>query len=229
MESKTVQTLKAHLALNVRSVEASIGFYRRMFGIEPCKAREGYAKFDVENPPLNLTLNQNPFGERGALSHLGVQVASTEDVLALRDRWREAGLSTFDEMQTNCCYAVQDKTWVTDPDGNNWEAFVVLEDNLAETTLCCVADAAAGADAQGAALCSPSGAGEAKTAPINLKPLEGEPRTAAEAEAVSSAAASSASCCAAAGGGAEADATDKAGASSCCAPATAEAPVSIGR
>ena len=165
MESKTVQTLKAHLALNVRSVEASIGFYRKMFGIEPCKVRTGYAKFDVANPPLNLTLNENPFGERGALSHLGVQVASTEDVLALRDRWREAGLSTFDEMQTNCCYAIQDKTWVTDPDGNNWEAFVVLEDNLAETTLCCVADAAAGADAQGAALCSPSGTGESQPAP----------------------------------------------------------------
>lgn len=142
-ESGTVQTLKAHLALNVKSVEESIGFYRKMFGIEPSKVRAGYAKFDVQNPPLNLTLNENSFGERGALSHLGVQVASTEDVLAMRARWRAAGLSTFDEMGTNCCYAIQDKTWVTDPDGNNWEAFVVLEDNLAETTTCCVADAAA--------------------------------------------------------------------------------------
>jgi len=229
MESKTVQTLKAHLALNVRSVEKSIGFYRKMFGIEPCKVRTGYAKFDVASPPLNLTLNENPFGERGALSHLGVQVASTEDVLALRERWREAGLSTFDEMQTNCCYAVQDKTWVTDPDGNNWEAFVVLEDNLAETTLCCVADAAASADAQGAALCSPSGAGESKAAPIKLKTVEAGPQTAAEAAAVSSAVAAPASCCAAAESVSEASATDKAVASSCCAPATAEAPVSIGR
>ena len=223
MEGKTVQTLKAHLALNVKSVEKSIGFYRKMFGIEPCKVRTGYAKFDVANPPLNLTLNENAFGGRGALSHLGVQVASTEDVLALRDRWRGAGLSTFDEMQTNCCYAVQDKTWVTDPDGNNWEAFVVLEDNLAETTTCCVADAAASADAQGAALCSPSGAGESKPAPINLKPLESEPQTAAAASAVSSAAAA-ASCCATAENVAEASV-----ASSCCAPAAAEAPVSIGR
>ncbi|HEX6624841.1 MAG TPA: ArsI/CadI family heavy metal resistance metalloenzyme [Pyrinomonadaceae bacterium] len=230
MESKTVQTLKAHLALNVRSVEASIGFYRKMFGIEPCKVRTGYAKFDVANPPLNLTLNENPFGERGALSHLGVQVASTEDVLALRDRWREAGLSTFDEMQTNCCYAIQDKTWVTDPDGNNWEAFVVLEDNLAETTLCCVADAAAGADAQGAALCSPTGAGESKAAPIKLKTSEtvkAESKTAETASAETAAAA--ASCCATAENVAAASAPDTAVASSCCAPATAEAPVSIGR
>src|SRR5437016_6757888 len=107
-----------------------------MRGIELSKVRRGYAKFDVQTPPLNLTLNENQFGERGALSHMGLQVASTEDVLALRERWRAAGLKTFDEMQTSCCYAVQDKTWVADPDGNEWEAFVVLEDNLPETAAC---------------------------------------------------------------------------------------------
>jgi glyoxalase/bleomycin resistance protein/dioxygenase superfamily protein len=98
--------------------------------------RTGYAKFDVQNPPLNLTLNQHVFNERGALSHLGIQVASTDDVLAMRERWTEEGLLTRDEMQTNCCYALQDKTWVRDPDGNEWEVFVVLEDNLAETAPC---------------------------------------------------------------------------------------------
>lgn len=139
MESKTtINTLKAHLALNVRNVQASIEFYRKMLGIEPSKVRIGYAKFDVQNPPLNLTLNEVPFSDRGALSHLGIQVASTEDVLAQRARWMDAGLITRDEMQTNCCYAMQDKTWVHDPDGNEWEAFVVLEDNLPETSLCCV-------------------------------------------------------------------------------------------
>src|SRR3954451_8117185 len=138
MEGKTVNTLKAHIALNVRSVETSIEFYRKIFGIEPSKVRTGYAKFDVQNPPLNLSLNQNPFNEQGALSHLGIQVASTEDVLEQRKRWMDAGLITKDEMQTNCCYAVQDKTWVRDPDGNEWEVFVVLQDNLAETSMCCV-------------------------------------------------------------------------------------------
>src|SRR3954470_1915033 len=138
MEGKTVNTLKAHIALNVRNVETSIEFYRKIFGIEPSKVRTGYAKFDVQNPPLNLTLNQNPFNEQGALSHLGIQVASTEDVLEQRKRWMDAGLITKDEMQTNCCYAVQDKTWVRDPDGNEWEVFVVLQDNLAETSMCCV-------------------------------------------------------------------------------------------
>ncbi|HEX8139512.1 MAG TPA: ArsI/CadI family heavy metal resistance metalloenzyme [Pyrinomonadaceae bacterium] len=139
--AKEVQVLKAHLALNVKSVERSIEFYRKMLGIEPLKVRRGYAKFDVQNPPLNLTLNQVPFGERGALSHLGLQVASTEDVLAMRQKWGEAGLVTRDEMQTNCCYATQDKTWVHDPDGNEWEVFVVLKDNLpevsAEAATCC--------------------------------------------------------------------------------------------
>lgn len=140
MESKVeknVHALKAHLALNVRNVEKSIEFYRKMLSIDPSKVRTGYAKFDVENPPLNLTLNQHPFEDRGALSHLGIQVASTEDVLAVRDRWVQSGLLARDEMQTSCCYAVQDKSWVRDPDGNEWEVFVVLEDNLPESGSCC--------------------------------------------------------------------------------------------
>ena len=138
MESKqTVQALKAHLALNVRNVEGSIEFYKKMLGIEPSKVRPGYAKFDVQNPPLNLTLNEGSFRERGALSHLGIQVGSTEDVLQTRRRWADAGLITRDEMQTNCCYATQDKTWVQDPDGNEWEVFVVLKDNLETSNLCC--------------------------------------------------------------------------------------------
>jgi len=130
------QALKAHLALNVHDVERSAEFYRRMLGIEPSKVRAGYAKFDVQNPPLNLTLNEVAFNGKGALSHLGIQVASTDDVLAMREEWASAGLITRDEMQTNCCYATQDKAWVRDPDGNEWEVFVVLKDNLPETSPC---------------------------------------------------------------------------------------------
>src|SRR5712692_10040849 len=104
MESKSnteVRALKAHLALNVKNVQDSIEFYKKMLGIEPSKVRIGYAKFDVQNPPLNLTLNQGVFRERGALSHLGIQVASTDDVLATRAKWIESGLSPRDEMQTD--------------------------------------------------------------------------------------------------------------------------------
>jgi catechol 2,3-dioxygenase-like lactoylglutathione lyase family enzyme len=124
--------LKAHLAINVRNVENSTEFYRKMFGIEPSKVRKGYAKFDVQNPPLNFTLNEVPFKEAGALSHMGIQVGSTADVLRIREGWADAGLLPRDEMQTDCCYATQDKSWVHDPDGNEWEVFVVLKDNLPE-------------------------------------------------------------------------------------------------
>ncbi len=132
MLENTIKILKPHVALNVKNVERSTEFYRKMLGIEPSKVRNGYAKFDIQNPNLNLSLNENPVNERGALSHLGIQVATTEDVLTMREKWASAGLYTRDEMQTSCCYAVQDKTWVNDPDGNEWEVFVVLEDNLPE-------------------------------------------------------------------------------------------------
>ena len=135
MESKhtePVNALKAHLALNVRNIERSIDFYRKMLSLEPSKVRTGYAKFDVQNPPLNLTLNEAIFKERGALSHLGIQVGSTEEVQIVKQRWADAGLTTREDLQTDCCYAIQDKAWVADPDGNQWEVFVVLKDNLPE-------------------------------------------------------------------------------------------------
>ncbi len=139
--------LKAHIGINVRSVERSLGFYKALLGIEPSKVRTGYAKFDVQNPPLNLTLNEMPsLDGAGALSHLGIQLASTDDVIAYRDRWSAAGLETRDELGTDCCYAVQNKSWDVDPDGNECEAFVVLQDNLAEvkqaSSSCCTGEGA---------------------------------------------------------------------------------------
>jgi len=132
--------MKTHLSINVSNVENSIDFYKKMFGVEPIKVRADYAKFDIANPPLNFTMNQRTFEQGGSLSHLGLQVESTEEVLETGKRWQEHGLITLDEMKTDCCYALQDKTWVQDPDGNRWEVFVVLEntapkDNAAST--CC--------------------------------------------------------------------------------------------
>ncbi|MGH9819913.1 MAG: ArsI/CadI family heavy metal resistance metalloenzyme [Pyrinomonadaceae bacterium] len=138
-----IKTIKAHLALNVNNLEDSLEFYKKILGIEPSKVRTGYAKFDVHDPPLNLTLNQAVFDGKGALSHLGIQVTGTDDVVAMRDKWQSAGLFPREEMQTTCCYALQDKAWVNDPDGNEWEVFTVLEDNLSEGTskgegaICC--------------------------------------------------------------------------------------------
>ncbi len=159
----TVQALRVHVAINVRNLAKSIEFYRNLFDLEPAKVRTGYAKFDVANPPLNFSLNEHPFNETGALSHLGIQVASTEDVLAIREQWHQRGLITRDEMQTDCCFATQDKTWVLDPDGNEWEVFVVLKDNLPEkaetSTSCCApvcCDAHANSEAAANCACATS-------------------------------------------------------------------------
>jgi len=147
MSTEPLKALKAHVAIHVKDVGASIDFYRRLFAIEPCKVRTGYAKFDVANPPLNFTLNEDATAERGALSHLGIQVESTADVLAARQGWLERGLLPRDEMKTECCYALQDKAWVRDPDGNEWEVFAVLKDNLPEKPVaaksCCAPDCCA--------------------------------------------------------------------------------------
>ena len=171
--TEAVNTLKAHLAINVADVAASTEFYQKLFGITPAKVRTGYAKFDVQQPPLNFTLNERAGVQAGAISHLGIQVASTGDVLALRERWQGAGLLPRDEMRTSCCYAVQDKAWVADPDGNEWEVFVVLEDNLPESAAnagaCCTTNEgarldAAGAEVQAAGACSTSPAETAAAA-----------------------------------------------------------------
>jgi catechol 2,3-dioxygenase-like lactoylglutathione lyase family enzyme len=136
-------TNKVHISLNVKDINSSVDFYKNMFGIEPMKHFDDYAKFDVENPALNLTLNKGSFMQGGSVSHLGVQVNSTEEVLATREGWNKRGLLTKDEMQVDCCYATQDKTWIKDPDGNEWEVFVVLE-NISEDRMknaessCCV-------------------------------------------------------------------------------------------
>lgn len=119
-------TSKTHVALNVTNIDNSVAFYQAMFGVAPVKHKADYAKFDLEQPALNLTMNLTDRVEpHGALSHLGIQVDSTEMVKQAIDRFKTAGLATFEEHGTVCCYALQDKVWVTDPDSNRWEIFVV--------------------------------------------------------------------------------------------------------
>jgi predicted enzyme related to lactoylglutathione lyase len=129
--------LRPHLALTVTDVERSIPFYEALFGTTPEKVRPGWAKFSVSEPAINFTLTQGERGESlGAFNHAGIQVASTDDVLAARLRLTKAGLAAFDEMDTTCCYARQDKIWVRDPDGTPWEVFVVHGD-AEQATACC--------------------------------------------------------------------------------------------
>jgi catechol 2,3-dioxygenase-like lactoylglutathione lyase family enzyme len=121
--------LRPHLALTVSDVERAIPFYCALFGVEPEKVKPGYAKFSVPEPAINFTLNQGERGESlGAFNHAGIQVATTGDVLAAKERLVSAGLAAFDEMDVTCCYARQDKIWVHDPDGTPWEVFATHED-----------------------------------------------------------------------------------------------------
>ncbi len=143
--------LKTHIALIATNLEKSVEFYQALFGITPVKYKSDYAKFDIANPPLNLTLNLAENVQPGGnLSHLGIQVEISQEVTAAIERFKIAGLSIFEEHNTDCCYAVQDKVWVTDPDGNRWEVFVVkvadtapeknlvvsVESNSAKSTCC---------------------------------------------------------------------------------------------
>ncbi|MEU9165651.1 ArsI/CadI family heavy metal resistance metalloenzyme [Streptomyces sp. NPDC048424] len=119
---------RVQLALRVADLEASIAFYSKLFGAEPAKRREGYANFAVSEPPLKLVLIEGEAGEDTRLDHLGVEVASTEDVTAATVRLTDAGLATFEENDTSCCYALQDKVWVTGPGKEPWEVYVVKAD-----------------------------------------------------------------------------------------------------
>jgi catechol 2,3-dioxygenase-like lactoylglutathione lyase family enzyme len=122
---------RVQLALNVDDLAESVAFYRSLFGTEPAKVRPGYANFAIADPPLKLVLIANP-GHGGSVNHLGVEVADTDAVDAEQARLTEAGLASADERGTVCCYAEQDKFWVTGaPDGERWEFYTVLADSPA--------------------------------------------------------------------------------------------------
>ena len=127
---------RVQLALNVSDLDAAVAFYSTLFRAEPAKRRPGYANFAIADPPLKLVLLESAdargSGPAGALNHLGVEVGTTDEVGAATTRLADAGLATAAEENTTCCYAVQDKVWVTDPDGAPWEVYTVLADAPAE-------------------------------------------------------------------------------------------------
>lgn len=138
-------TTRMHVALNVSDLERSVAFYRTLFGVEPSKLFPDYARFTLADPPLVFSLNPGRPGQApGRLSHLGFQVASAAELERARERLAAAGVATRDEREATCCYAVQNKVWASDPDGNAWELYEVLAD----------AETHSGAPATGAPCCA---------------------------------------------------------------------------
>jgi catechol 2,3-dioxygenase-like lactoylglutathione lyase family enzyme len=119
---------RVQLALNVSDLDEAVAFYSKLFQAQPAKRRPGYANFAIDLPPLKLVLIENPEAG-GSLNHLGVEVFSTDEVAAAQARLSGDGLVTATEESVNCCYAVQDKVWVDDPDGAPWEIYTVLGDS----------------------------------------------------------------------------------------------------
>lgn len=151
---------RLQLALNVSDVDAAVDFYRILFGVEPAKRRPGYANFVVVDPPLKLVLIEadgaRGSGAAGALNHLGIEVAEPGEVVQANLRLAEADLETAVEQNTTCCYALQDKVWVRDPDGAPWEVYTVLadapvEERTSASGACCSGDAATPGDRSPAA------------------------------------------------------------------------------
>ena len=118
---------RVQLALNVTDIDSAVEFYSKLFAAEPAKRRPGYANFAIAEPPLKLVLIEGQ-GTAGTLNHLGVEVASTDEVAAAQARLAGQGLATAVEDNVTCCYALQNKVWVDDPDGAPWEVYTVLTD-----------------------------------------------------------------------------------------------------
>lgn len=119
---------RVQLALNVSDIDQAVDFYSKLFATSPAKRRDGYANFAVESPPLKLVLIENP-NAAGTMNHLGVEVSDTAEVHAATARLAGEGFDTSTEDHVTCCYAVQDKVWVNDPDGAPWEVYTVLADS----------------------------------------------------------------------------------------------------
>lgn len=141
---------RVQLALNVDDIDEAVAFYAKLFGAEPAKRRPGYANFAIAEPPLKLVLLENP-GQGGSINHLGVEVTSTDEVVAATRRFAAEGMETLIEDGTTCCYAVQDKVWVTGPGGERWEVYTVLADAGVELEGKTAADVEGAAEGSGAA------------------------------------------------------------------------------
>ena len=141
---------RVQLALRVADLKGSIEFYSKLFNTQPAKIRDGYANFAIAEPPLKLVLIEGEGGEPTRLDHLGVEVEDSGLVTDAAQRLAEAGLATLEENDTSCCYALQDKVWVTGPGNEPWEVYVVKGDAdtlaKADDSACCGTTSASGGE-----------------------------------------------------------------------------------
>ena len=132
--------MRVHLSINVKNVAESVAFYEKVFGVKPQKRTSTYAKFDLNDPPLNFAM-QSDGGEISRVSHFGIEAASADEMMRWQKELTEKGLVRLVESDTKCCFARQDKVWFTDPDGNEWELFYVYEQlpttEKVEQAACC--------------------------------------------------------------------------------------------
>lgn len=140
---------KMHISLYVADITKTVTFYTAFFNKEADKVKDDYAKFILNTPALIISFVQNPEKVKHNFGHLGIQVDTEEKVHLLMNSMKEKGFSIKEEMGTNCCYAKQDKFWIADPDGNQWEIYYFHEDvefndphySSEEQAVCCTPEA----------------------------------------------------------------------------------------
>ena len=160
-----------HVHLHVPELQASIGFYSKLFGAEPARREDDYAKWMLDDPPVNFAIST-----RGApgIDHLGIQTDNADELALLKQRAEAADLALLDEGETTCCYARSDKHWITDPQGIAWEHFhtlasiPVFSQATAQASGCCTPEAPSPAAADTSSCCTPTG--RAKPASVAVKP-----------------------------------------------------------
>lgn len=175
---------RVQLALNVDDLEQAVTFYSTLFNTQPAKRKPGYANFAITEPPLKLVLLENA-GQGGTINHLGVEVETSDRVHGEITRLSQAGLFTEEQIATTCCFATQDKVWVTGPHGEKWEVYTVL----ADTENFGAAPAFATGDAEAVQACC--GTRDATSA----EPIADESAPCCTSEAKGKAVASGATCC----------------------------------
>jgi catechol 2,3-dioxygenase-like lactoylglutathione lyase family enzyme len=121
-------TVAMHVGLHISDIGKTVKFYSDFFETTPNKVKPGYAKFALEEPNLVISFSEGHGGSHPKFGHMGIRLPNREAVIQKMERMKAKGLSVLEEEQTTCCYALQDKFWVVDPDGYRWEVYCFYQD-----------------------------------------------------------------------------------------------------